>query len=685
MPLTWTAPAPLEFRDAYLDFSWLVRQRRQPPVGSDLHEPAFVRLKGADPAKARRTLRDLVRDATSPLLMEPHEFGVLDARCGATDPDAGLPDEYALYRRLGTADADHAALFDVLDTGSPVSLQPDTAPAAPAIPAAPRRRPTSRPIVAAIDDGIGFLNGRFRTSAGATRFHAVWLQALEQGGPQKSAHLGQVLTAAEIDAAIARAGMDETAEYCAVNAGLIHADAHRSSEHGASHGTHMLDLAAGADPAEPGDPALGWPLLAVQLPPQAIADTSGTHFESYMVQAMRWILRRAQEIDPAAPVIVNISMGMHAGPKDGTRFAEYQIAREAALWEQVKKQPVRVVWAFGNDHDSRLMAELSYDKAQARKATDQSIEWRIQPGDQTESYLELRTPSKDMPVSALQIELETPDGLASGFAALAEGEARSLDLDGGAVARLYHVPARTLDTGIEQRAHMVIAVAPTESCHGEPLAPAGAWTLRLRYKGAPALRATLQIQRDVNLVGYRGEARQSYFDSPEAYGWDDRQQDHTALESDSPIRHDGSLSALATVRARQIFTAGAAVEDAESALKRPARYAARGADWTVSGPTASTVADRSGNRPGQLGCGTLSGTSRAINGTSAGAALMTRALALSADRIVANAAAGGGTQLDDFDWTVLDRWMVPQADTGRLGPYVIRPRDDTGPASGPDV
>lgn len=682
MALAWTAPEPSDFRDAYLDFSWLLRQRRQPPPGPDVFEPIFVRLKGAAAKAARKSLRDLVEDPASPLLMEPYELAVLIERCGPQDPDAGLPDEYALYRRMGTSDSAHASLFDVLDTGSPVSLNPAQSPATLAPASAPTGGPSeTRPIVAAIDDGLAFLNARFRKDATHTRFHAVWLQALERLGPAKSAHLGEVLSSADIDALLALGpALDEGTEYAAVNARLIHRDAHRSTEHGASHGSHMLDLAAGADPGEAEDPARDWPLLGVQLPPQAIADTSGTRFESYMVQAIRWILRRAQEIDPAAPVIVNISMGMHAGPKDGTRFAEYQIAREAALWEQVKGQPVRVVWAFGNDYESRLSAALSFPETQIRQATDQSVRWQVQPGDQTESFLEIRTTSASMTVKGLKVELETPEGLSSGFAAPAPGEMRSLERDGAAVARLYHVPEHELEPGIVQRGHYVVALAPTESCHGEALAPAGAWTVTLRHEDGAALDLSLQIQRDENLAGYRSQARQSYFDSSEAYGWDPVHQDHTALEEDCPIRHEGSHSALATASERQVFSAGAAWIDAETAQRVPSDYTAEGAGWSVQGPTASTIADRSRVRPGLLATGTLSGSVRTINGTSAAAARMTRALALSASEIAGNAQAGGGTQTDDFDWSQLTRWMVPSSQTGRLGPFVI---DADGGGSAP--
>lgn len=668
MPMIWTDAESGDVRDAYLDFAWMTRQRRRPTPGADIYEPVFVRLRSK---AGRAALLAQVDEPAAPLLMEPFERAVLSARTGATDPDEGLADEYALYRRLGTRDADHAKLFEVLDTGTPVGLTPSETPEAAAMSQSEAPAPKGAPIVAIIDDGIGFLNARFRKTPQTTRFHAVWLQALERSGPAKSTHLGEVLSRAEIDALLARGpALDEAAIYAETNARLIRHNARRSTEHGTSHGTHMLDLAAGADPDNTQGPARDWPLLAVQLPPQAIEDTSGARFESYMVQALRWCLRRAEEIDPTAPVIVNLSMGMLAGPKDGTRFAEYQIAREAEQWERVKGQPVRVVWSFGNDYLGRLVSGFSYPATETRSATDTAISWIVQPGDHTESFMELRA-GKGQSLDDLEIALTPPVGPGSGHASVPQGQWRSLMAGQSPVARIYHVAQRALDTATVQRDHLVLALAPTESCHAEPLAPAGTWTVHLRYRKAAALDVTLQIQRDESLVGYRERARQSYFDSREAYGWADGTQAYSALEGDCPIRHAGSHSAMVTAPARQVFSAGAAWYNAEIAQYLASDYSSEGADWSVPGPTVATVADRSRTLSGIAGTGTLTGSARAINGTSAAAARLTRALALSAQKVTANAKNGGGTQVDDFDWAEVSGWAVPTAQTARLGRYVI--------------
>ncbi len=380
----------------------------------------------------------------------------------------------------------------------------------------------TRPIVAIIDDGIGFLNARFRRPTGKgryrTRFHAVWLQALETrptGPGPRRAYIGEIYSRKDIDRWLAKgSALEESAVYSALNQQLYGIEGDRSLEFGASHGTHILDLAAGADPEDGDDPVHKWPLIGVQLPPEAVSDTSGMRFESYMVQAVRWILSESARIDAKAPVIINLSLGMMAGPKDGSNFAEYQIAREAALWEGVTGQPVRVVWAFGNSRRSRQVAQFDFDPASG--ITEHHITWRAQPDDQTASYVEIRTPdgvSSDL----IEIALTTPSGADSGFVPLPTGAFRTLDANGKPVARIYHIEPHVLSDTVTQAATHTLAMAPNEAqVAGEPLAEAGAWRIAVRYTGKAQCSVHLQVQRDESLPGYRGDrGRQSYFDGDE--------------------------------------------------------------------------------------------------------------------------------------------------------------------------
>lgn len=655
MTQDWTAPRPHAFRDAYLDWSRLIGMRRDmlPPVrpdGGPEYAPVFVRLKpGVSAVAVRTALLAQVENAASPLLMDSTELAFLRDRIDSPEALDGLPDEYMLYRRIGTPDSDHASLFEVLDTGMPIEI--DTAGPLPEPPGPVPPSPTpGAPIVAIIDDGIGFLNARFcRTAPGGglrTRFHGLWLQSLEQHADRpRGAVSGRVLDPGDIDALLAQG--DERAAYAATNDALFSPGTRAETAYATTHGTHVLDLAAGADPGDAEDPARGWPLLGVQLPAEAIDDTSGTWFESYLVLGLRWILRQARQVDATAPVIVNISLGVLAGPKDGSRFVEYQMAREARLWETVTGQPVRLVWAFGNSYRSSQVACFHFDGT----AETQEITWRAQPDDETASFVEIHL--RGARSDALTVGLTSPDGRDSGLLALQPGEIRSLERpDGAALARIYHVPARHCDETTTCAAHYVLALAPTRGQKpGEAEARAGAWRIALNCTAKADV--LVQVQRDDAIRGSEVRGRQSYLDHPEGYAWDPLRAAYVAPGA-GPITDDGCHSALVTAPARQVLAVGAArqagVDPAtEIGAFRPAAYSGQGAPWSVDGPTAATVVGIGAFFGGVRAAGTLTGSTRRLAGTSAAAGRMTRALALSAPLISENTTKSGTQQIDDLD------------------------------------
>ncbi|MBT55652.1 MAG: hypothetical protein CMF72_19915 [Mameliella sp.] len=671
MSLVWTKPREHAFRDAYVDWSRLIELRRdmlppaRPDRGTD-YAPILVRLVPAgDVVAARCSLRILVEDAESPFLMDTAELAALRARIDRPQELASLPDEYMIFRRIGTPDGVQAALFQVLDSGMPVQIDSAGPLPTPSAPVPPSPQP-GQPIVAILDDGIGFLNARFcrmdADGAQRTRFHALWLQALEQhDSPPQGTVSGRILGTEDINALLAQT--DERACYAAMNTALYPGQTRDETGFGTTHGTHVLDLAAGADPADTKDPARNWPLLGVQLPPESIDDTSGTWFESYLIMGLRWILRQARQVDATAPVIVNISLGVLAGPKDGSRFVEYQMAREARLWEEVTGQPVRLVWAFGNSYRSSQVARY----APAPEPRD--LTWRVQPDDETASFVEIHCRGAD--TTGIELGLTTPDGVGTGLIALKPGEISTLErTDGAALARVYHVPARRHDPDTECAAHYVLALAPTRGQKaGEPLAPCGAWDISVKTTD----EVLVQVQRDDAIRGAESRGRQSYLDHPAAYAWDPLRAAYVAPGARGPITDEGSHNALVTAACRQVFCVGAAQrsgrENGPSIDNfRAARYSGQGAPWSVPEPTAVTVIGLGAFAAGVRAAGTLSGSIRRLTGTSAAAGRMTRALAMSAKRITANAKYPASTKLDDIDPTLLILNKMPDA---RLGKAVV--------------
>jgi hypothetical protein len=515
-----------------------------------------------------------------------------------------------------------AGLIEALGPGGAAgaAAPPGEAAAEPDAAAAPPGR-SGAPIVAIIDDGIGFLNARFRHSPTATRFAAVWLMSNRRFG-------GQVLRRAEIDAWLAQGDrLDEAAVYRRLNADLHDPAAHRATEMSFSHGTHTLDLAAGAWP-DTGDPVAEWPLLAVQLPPEAVDNTAGTQLEPLIVEALRWCLAQAAAMGGAAPLVVVVPLATFAGPKDGTKPVEALMAQMLDGWIAATGRQARVMLAWGN-------ARLNRQAARLTPAPDApaAIAWRLMPEDETASYLELRSPDA-AGLSRLSLRI-TPPGAAAAQALPPlppDTHAPLRDAQGRVVGRAYHVGPRPSAPGVVTPAHLVLAMAPTEETDpARPLAPHGAWGIGLAVGPGGPLPLRLEVQRDDSLLGSAPKGRQSWLDDPatplaevETAPWGDPL-------TGGPVTRAGTQSSFASAPSAAVITVAAARGIGEAPT--PAPYSAEGAaDLPPGGPRLAAVADRSAVRPGVLAAGTLTGSVRAGDGTSAATGLAARALAAAWNR-----------------------------------------------------
>lgn len=180
----------------------------------------------------------------------------------------------------------------------------------------------------------------------------------------------------EIDALLAKSPqLEKAAVYRRLNRHLLEPGTHSSTEFSVSLGTHILDLAAGAGP-ERDDPVQEWPLLAVQLPPEAVDNTAGTQVEPCIIDAVRWILRQAQRINDHSPVVVNVSFATFAGPKDGSKPVEALIKHILERWQPRTGRTARLVYAFGNARRNRQGAMM-----QRVPNVESRLDWHQQPDD----------------------------------------------------------------------------------------------------------------------------------------------------------------------------------------------------------------------------------------------------------------------------------------------------------------
>jgi len=199
----------------------------------------------------------------------------------------------------------------------------------------PEGRPLDPVIIAIVDDGVGIANRRFRAAEDKTRIaHFLDLDPPGAGLGPGDELLAQSWTAEQINAKLAKFPDDDEQVYRAL--GLIgRRDDRQPLRAAASHGTHMLDTAAGYDLTKPADQAalVGRPIIAVQLPTEVPEDRSDAWLPQSLKRALDWILVKADELSAQfpdrrrLPLVVNCSFGSMAGPKDGQSDLERRITR----------------------------------------------------------------------------------------------------------------------------------------------------------------------------------------------------------------------------------------------------------------------------------------------------------------------------------------------------------------------
>lgn len=487
------------------------------------------------------------------------------------------------------------------------------------------------PVAAVIDDGIGFLNARFRSDRGHSRIRALWVQSPDQMADAAGDIVcGRVLRQHEIDDHLNKGG-DEAEVYGRLNRALLPIREGALTNRRVAHGTHVLDLAAGATPLAD-DPMRRVPILAVQLPPAAVRETEGRRMEAYLVQGLRWImaeaLRQANGAD-VPPLVVNISLGSLAGPGDRHAFlAEWfthEVARHARL---TKGGKLRLVIAYGNARLSRMVA-----RDEIRRSHPLDLIWRVLPDDHSPSHLEMRV---DKTVAAgLKLDLIPPQG--SGLPTLAvdwpdAGTGWTLPGPMASVASAVEVGGQSL---------LHLTLGPTAGTGLMPPAPSGAWRILLRTTVAEPVRVTAQVQRDDTPPGCRTLGRQSWLDHPLAWDWDSAARGFTAPRQAAdapgcPVTREGTCIAYAGaapgVDAASILFVGAARPVAgQPGMVRPADYSSEGVGYLARpdeslGPTLVALGDDGSALQGRRAAGVVSGSVARMAGTSMAAPQVARGL-----------------------------------------------------------
>lgn len=565
------------------------------------------------------------------------------------------PDE----RKEETGKEHLEGLGEILFTGQPIALN-TFSQFRNGTQGLPRIEPSGdkKVMLGVIDGGFPFLHDRLRhETTGKTLIERLWVQQIDELSIAANFGVsnGVTLTQKNIDKIIdelIRLDDSELTAYaldvrdtleleaaepiCALN---YTKGRYQPLSSWASHGMHVLGTALDAYKAE-GAPLDEVMLCLVELPFEVTSDTSGSLLGSYYVQAVRQLMQWAD--DAQLPLVINMSYGMVAGPKNGRHPAEQAIqklleARSAYWRERSATQDLggdetylntSIVLPSGN-------SKLEHTTISVRLASEPNppVTWVVLPDDRTSSFLEIWVDAKNGDASNVTLTVKPPGYDQNVPVKLDKPSIKLLQRNGRSVAAIYADPKGLYDDVGE--ASFFVAVAPTTNFDGNgATAPHGRWEISLQNEGEKPINATLMAQRDDTPLGFPLNGRQSFFEvddwevkrrilsNQKAKGQPRifRSEDVFGVQ-DPKLKNSPNGNAIAS--SRDVCSVGAQVNvhgnDNEPIDETwvQSRYASD-IMRRVGDPAPDRMAcvDRGYLTPGKLGDGTLSGTKLYLSGTS---------------------------------------------------------------------
>lgn len=502
-------------------------------------------------------------------------------------------------------------------------------------------------IMAVIDDGIGIANERFQLHGNKTRAWYFWDMNTPPpvvAPPRRRPSFGRDHTKAELDALLQSFAQDEDRFYRSDAMGMIDTKriARQPIMYRRSHGTHVLDIAAGYDIAQPEQYAEARcrPIIAVQLPSFAIAERSDVFMAPLLRKALIEIHYQARLLSRAIakargenpdrarllPLVLNFSFGTTAGPHDGTGPME-EVIREflGTYRSEAGKVECEAVIPIGNSYLWRGAAKPKVDETKSIE-----IPWRVQPDDKTASYMHIWLPATNTPRQRIRVAAIPPTNCQPKQTFSEVGKRLSWVVENQILAAIYHVFDDNDDRAL--REHVVIALRPTEvELLGEPVSPHGLWTIRIETPGLePGEELDVRVRRDDSLFGQRPTGRQSYLDHPDYVIYEDSngRLRVSPTQENSPVTRQGTFNAYGTTL-EPLVVGGYRWSDGPSAVYSGAGPTIKrnGLQQLPDGPDLSAVSEVSPAFRGVLASGPLTGQFHSQSGTSVAAPAIARELA----------------------------------------------------------
>lgn len=441
-------------------------------------------------------------------------------------------------------------------------------------------------IAAIIDVDIGFGHRRFRDKDGKSRVLAAWQQSdkwHDRGSPgvPRDAGLpfGRTLLQKEIDNYLVqhslnglRSKLDEWSFNHAT--GLAHIArpyANKGLLKGFAHGTHVLGLLGGACPEDEAEFAERVKFIVVNLPPSSLYGEGGGFLDYFLGYGLRWVtevygrLTDDQSPKDKTPLVVNISFGKQAGPKDEQQeFVRALVDNSEALNptngdQNGNMEMLNVFMPAGNDNLSKGHASGKLKPNETRE-----IVWVISPDDETSNFVEiwLECPKRKRDYSPLQLDVVPPGTKNTKF----QGDPirHKRDLLGGS-ARIYLHEAEPIkkksDNATYSRYRYVICQKSFAGLHGNARgAPSGRWRIRMHNSSRHEVSVRMHIQTDAGTGPSQKVIRASYFDDPnyirteysgrlaDTYTYATGKRNKKDLDKNSFVRRHGTLNSYAANR-----------------------------------------------------------------------------------------------------------------------------------------
>ena len=329
-------------------------------------------------------------------------------------------------------------------------------------------------IVGVVDYGCDFNHRNFRNADGSTRLLSIWDQ---RGGRSTMSPQGFGY-GREFDVERINTALQSSQPYQQL----------RYNPGDRSHGTHVMDIAAGNGQAT-GNPGVT-PAADLIFVHSSAEDVSGEETfgnSARLLDAVDYVFTKAAAL--GRPAVVNISLGTHGGPHDGSTLVEQG-------FDTLLEQPDRaIVISAGNAWQRGSHASGSVTADAARTLT-----WQIGTPDFTHNELEVWYDGS----AELAVTLITPDGQRLGPVAVATTV--NLLSQGAPVGKIIH----RQDDPNNHDNHINVFL--------DRSLPAGDWGIELSTADAGAVPFHAWIERDDNRSGQpNNQSRFSSADDDQRY------------------------------------------------------------------------------------------------------------------------------------------------------------------------